>query len=673
MKKIDLHIHTVPTVSDSAFTFSMDTFKRYVTEAHLDAVAVTNHDVFDVKQFRQIQKELQTTVFPGIEINVDKGHVLVITELADLDDFEKKAARVSEKIRKQGDSISVDLLQEIYGDLSKYLVIPHYDKMPSISADTLSKLLPYICAGEVDSPKKFVRNTKDGTKLTPVLFSDARMKADLPNIPLRQTFIDCGDVSLSAIKACLRDQKVALSEKDGNELLQVFEDGQKISTGLNVLVGPRSSGKTHMLDAISASMEGVKYIRQFSLVQQDEAGYEKDFRGRVERKRGFFVDEYLAGLKRVLEDVVNVDLAANDREVTEYMASLLKAAVESDRRDIFSKAALFAETNFPVGTNKALEELYASLRHIIENVQYRDVIEKHVELIALKRLAIELIELMRARAAEFQRKRQVNSLVRDIRERLQVLTGAVQVKDVDLYEVALDVKRIQRFVEIVGFLMKQAVVHEESIQGFRIEARREPYTGAQSLRNANGGKGSFTEAFGKYHDPYEYLCALRDNDSVNHADLYKLFSRINYRVLNRDGFEVSGGERSEFRLLQEISDAQNFEILLVDEPESSFDNLFLKSDVNQILKAISETMPVVVVTHNNTVGASVKADYVLYTKKELENGVPAYRIYSGYPTDMKLCSIDGKEIPTHEVLMNSLEAGPDAYEGRRKRYEAIKG
>jgi ABC-type phosphate transport system ATPase subunit len=44
--------------------------------------------------------------------------------------------------------------------------------------------------------------------------------------------------------------------------------------------------------------------------------------------------------------------------------------------------------------------------------------------------------------------------------------------------------------------------------------------------------------------------------------------------LNRDGFEVSGGERSEFRLLQEIMVAQNYDVLLIDEPESSFDNFF---------------------------------------------------------------------------------------------------
>jgi predicted metal-dependent phosphoesterase TrpH len=66
LKKIDLHIHTIPTISDSGFTFSLDTFKRYADEARLDAVAITNHDVFDGVQFRQIYQSLDAIVFPGI-------------------------------------------------------------------------------------------------------------------------------------------------------------------------------------------------------------------------------------------------------------------------------------------------------------------------------------------------------------------------------------------------------------------------------------------------------------------------------------------------------------------------------------------------------------------------------------------------------------------------------
>lgn len=673
MKKIDLHIHTVSTISDAGFTFSLETFKRYVEEASLDAVAVTNHDVFDADQFRVIQDALNTVVFPGIEINVAKGHVLIIGSSTQLDDFEAKANAVSKKIAKIGDFLSVSELIAIYGDLGQYLVIPHYDKSPPIRGEALEQLQPYICAGEVDSAKKFVRSIKDDSKPTPVLFSDSRMKDDLSRLPNRQTFVDCGEVTLGALKACLRDKaKVSLSESDGNNLWQVLEGGQKISTGLNVLIGARSSGKTYTLNELSGNVEHTKYIKQFSLVQQSEAEYERDFTSEVERRRSTFVDDYLVGLKRVLDDIVNVDLDARERELDQYIETLLKSAEETDRQDAFSKAALFDEVKFSVGNNKTLTSLIESVKQVIENIEFRGIIEKHVELVALKRLIVELIVLLRGRALSYQKTKFVNDLVDEIKQGLRLRTSATQVNDIDIYEYCLDKRRVGRFCDIVNILKQEAVIFEESLQGFKIEARKAPYAGAGEIKSVSGVRTAFSDAFLEYSDPYQYLRCLLSNENLARASLYKLFIKISYRILNEDGFEVSGGERSEFRLLQEISDAQNFDILLIDEPESSFDNLFLKSDVNQILKSISETMPVVVVTHNSTVGASIGADYLLYTQKEIEGGRVVYRVYSGYPTDKVLSSVDGKKIMSHEILMDSLEAGTTAYESRRKSYEAIK-
>lgn len=673
MKKIDLHIHTIPTASDSQFDFSIDAFKRYVAEANLDAVAVTNHDIFDGAQFREIKEALDITVFPGIEVNLEKGHVLIISDGSNLEDFEARTNLVSGKINKIGDSISVDELENIFGDLGNYLVIPHYDKSPSITGEALEKIKQYTTAGEVDSAKKFIRAIRDETKLTPVLFSDVRIKNDLTKLPTRQTFIDCGELTLEAIKSCLKDkEKVTLSENDGNKLWQIFDNGQMLSTGLNILLGERSSGKTYTLDKINNTAENVKYIEQFSLVQKDEASYAREFKDDVERKRSCFIDEYLSGLKKVLDDVMHVDLGANDRQVEQYLATLLKSAEDADRRDAFSKTALFDEVDFPVGQASTLKDLIESVRQVIENIEYKSIIEKHLEVTSLKGLACELIELLWNKAIEDKKKMLVNGLVKDIKQRLKMRTSAVQVEDVDLYKVSMDRKRVARFVEIVEFLKGEAVVSEECIQGFRVEARKEPFSGAGEIKDASGVKTAFSDAYKVYGAPYKYLCALLSNESLTRSELYKLFVKISYRILNSDGFEVSGGERSEFRLLQEITDAQKYDVLLIDEPESSFDNLFLKSDVNQILKEISKTMPVVVVTHNSTVGASVGADYLLYARKELEAGKPVYRLYSGYPTDKKLFSIDGQTISSHGIVMDSLEAGTDAYDGRRQRYEAIK-
>ncbi len=673
MKKIDLHIHTVKTVFDAPFTFSLSALERYITEAALDAIALTNHNVFERAQFTEIDATIKTAVFPGIEVTLDCGHLLIIAEVDRLDLFEKQAKQINERIKQTTDYITIDELLGVFNNIEEYIVIPHYDKKPAIKGRELERLGQIITCGEVDSAKKFIRAIKSDAHITPVLFSDARACETLKQIPTRQTFVDCGDITFGALKACMNDKrKVALSENDGNRLFQIFDDGQKISTGLNILLGERSTGKTFTLDRINTTHDHVKYIRQFSLVQQDDAAYEREFSRDLQRTRSQFVDGYLAGFKAVLDDVMGVDLRADERAVENYISNLRESAEEADRRDAFSNTALFDESEFPISDDRVLSDLIGSIRQVIENVEYREIVERHVEIRALRMLAVELIELLWAKRFESKKKSLVNSLVRDIKENLKRRTSAIQVPDVDLYRVMINKRKVERFTNIVKRLQKRATISEEAVQGFRVVANKSPFAGAGEIKDASGVKTAFRDAFAEYEQPYEYLQMLLGNDALTRSELYKMFVKINYRILNKDGYDVSGGERSEYRLLQEIKDAHNYDILLIDEPESSFDNIFLRSDVNQIIRQISATMPVVVVTHNSTVGASIGADYVLYTKKTIEDGNVVYRLYSGHPTDLTLQSIDGKRISNHEITLNSLEAGAETYDHRRLGYEAIK-
>lgn len=77
-------------------------------------------------------------------------------------------------------------------------------------------------------------------------------------------------------------------------------------------------------------------------------------------------------------------------------------------------------------------------------------------------------------------------------------------------------------------------------------------------------------------------------------------------------------------------------------------------------------------THNSSVGASINADYIVYTAKEIEGGEIVYRRYSGHPADKELRSIDGKTLNNFQITLDSLEAGEVAYNERRDAYESIK-
>lgn len=669
MKKIDLHIHTVPSISDSHFEFCLDTMREYVTKLEIDCIAITNHNLFDLEQFNLISQGLDIVVLPGIEINLEKGHLLLISENTELIDFESKCQQVQNLINDKDDYISVETLSAIFPDLNRYLLIPHYDKRPNIPDETFKKLQAHILAGEVTSVRKFKACAKDNTKLTPVIFSDVRIKNDLQSFPTRQTFIDLAEITLRGIKSCLADKtKVCLTKNDGNKFFQVTDDGLYLSTGLNVILGERSTGKTYTLDRILESFEDVKYIKQFSLLQNDE----EKFKTLLSSRHSTVNEQFLKEFKDVVSDVRNVDLKSNKSEVEKYLASLIKFASESDKLDSYSKASLFSEVLFSEVDLKNLAKIIEATTTLIENTEYHDIIGKHLEIASLKNLVVELM----AKHVELNevnlQKRWLNDLITKIKADLRLKTATSPPTDIDFYSILFENEKVKKFNSVVSELQKEREIDRKEIRGFKVVARTKKFTGAQQMKNKSGRQLAFSTPFSKYDNPYAFLNALKEIE-LEETDYHKYFVEIEYQTLNKHNFPVSGGERSEFNLLHEIGDALQYDLLLIDEPESSFDNLFLKNDVNELLKSISTQIPVVIVTHNSTVGASIKPDFIIYTKKTIVEQQIKYQIFSGYPSDKQLTSIDGGSIENYDILLRCLEAGVDAYDDRRtKTYEILK-
>ncbi|CAH7310397.1 conserved hypothetical protein [Vibrio chagasii] len=675
MKKIDLHIHTIVTPSDPYFDYSLDTLKRYVTDSNIDCIAITNHNKFDKEQFIVIKEELsETVVFPGIEVDLEGGHILMIADNSDLEDFSSRCSLVTKDIPDAKSCIDYDRFIEIFEDLTKYIIIPHIDKSPSIKKPTLHKLGDSIDCGEVQSVKKFLY-ALNGGRLPPVLFSDMRSKRDLEKLPVRQTYVDIGELTHSSLKTALRNSdKLALTENEGNRFFQVLEDGLEISTGLNVLLGQRSSGKSHKLNEIfnSEGEDRIKYIRQFELLERSDSDDESKFESKLRDGKKHYITEYLKEFKLVVDDVKEINISQSEKSAERYLESLKQFAENQDRHDSFSSTTIFSEEQYKPTSLNSIEELIKSVRNILDNSNYRDIIDQNIDRDSLINLLKSLIlEHNKEYKLNYQ-KLYVNSIIRDAQAQLNVQSATAPISEVDLYKIALERKSLSKFESIVSSIKTENQESIESLYGYNIVARKEPYRGASDLRRNNFNKGRFSDAYAKYNNAYEYLQELKDIDSIDKSLLHTFFCNINYEVLNSLGYKVSGGERSEFRLLQNINDAYNYDMLMIDEPESSFDNVFLLNKVNKIIKDLSKNMPVILVTHNNTVGASINPDYLLYTRKDVIDGNVNYNIFYGHPTDKVLHSLNGQTQPNYDVIINCLEAGAEPYKVRGDSYEAIK-
>lgn len=676
MQKIDLHIHTMSSSQDRDFSFSEEKLLQYISEVGLNCIAITNHNLFDKNQFESIRAASDILVLPGIEVDVERCHILVVSDGQNLEDFNTKCAAINAEWISTHRPLSFEYFGNILSDLSQYILIPHYEKDPKIGPEVLKKFGDHITSGEVCNPKKFVSCIKDSDKLVPLYFSDCRIDVNLDPLPTRQTYIDCDDVSFGTLREVFRDKnKVALTAAEGNSLFQVFPDGQHLSTGLNVVLGDRSSGKSHTLQRICEwfGEDNVRYIRQFDLVARNEAEDERKFKDFLSESTSLFSKDYLSDLQRVVEDILDVDLDADLNSVEMYVASLLEYAREITKHDAFSKAKIYNEDAFIKKKLNGLVELIESTKHLLSNVEYREIIDKHIEISNIRALYIELMTTYCVQEEANSKKTWVNVLVQDVKAKLQMKSSAPKVADVDLLNVVLNQRKVERFEQIVGLARRPNTPLRKNKRGFEIVAQVGPFSRAGELKDVSRSAKGFSAAFAKYDKPYLFLNELRKiGDPITPADYSKFLVKVEYKILNRDGFEASGGERSEFFLLDKIEGADGAEILLIDEPESSFDNHFLKADVNELIKEMSQKMPVVIVTHNNTVGASIQPDYLICTRKEISGTDISWRIYSGHPTSKRLLSTDGLELPTRDVLLGNLEAGVEAYEQRGITYENLK-
>ncbi|GAB4448518.1 MAG: hypothetical protein Fur0028_03570 [Bacteroidales bacterium] len=671
MKKIDLHTHTISTISDSPFDFDISKVKEYVEKLRIDALAITNHNLFDLNQYLQIKDSLTITVFPGIEIDLEGGHLLVITDSDDFEisNFDEKCKQVSALIKTNTDTLTIAQFKSIFTELHKYILIPHYDKSPEINEATILELHPHITAGEVASIPKFRRMMKKQEGLTPVLFSDMRFSGSLVDFPTKHTFVDLKEISIAGIKSCFADKsKISLTKESGNDFFQATDDGLILSTGLNIILGGRSSGKTFTLDKITASMGNAKYIKQFSLLQNDE----ETFNRKNDTRLSIVHNSYLAEFKSVVEDVVQVDIKENLLSLENYLVSLKKFATESEKKDLYSRCLLFSEELFSLEELKNLDKLIESVTTLIENNEYQDIIVKYISQESLNGLLKELIQKAIVSKVENEQKKWINSIINEVQRELRVKTTSTFIENVDFYKIAIDEMKVAKFNQVVLELKKQRNINRDELGKFSIITTAKPIERASDLQKIGKDKKPYSIAFSMYSEPYSYIQKLREI-GVEDANLYKFFVNIGSVTLNRDGFTVSGGERSEFNLIHEIKDATKYDILLIDEPESSFDNLFLKKEINTLIKDMSELMPVVVVTHNNTVGASIKPNFIAITQKSIEDGEFVYRIFTGYPSDKELTCSDGTRIKNYEAILNCLEAGEGAYiERKTQTYEILK-
>ncbi|MFW7372651.1 hypothetical protein [Vagococcus fluvialis] len=297
-------------------------------------------------------------------------------------------------------------------------------------------------------------------------------------------------------------------------------------------------------------------------------------------------------------------------------------------------------------------------------------------------LQTELINKYKQDEKTYILTKRVDNIVNTTKKKLSKKSAKTSVDNIDLLKIFTNLEKIKRFdKKIIQISESEKPIYENKTGKFTELVSKTRFENTKAVQKSLGSSNiAMKEIYDKFYvdfSPYRYLTSLR-NKGIEEGKLYKALFKIKYVVLNEKDTPVSGGETAEFNLLNQIEHAKGFEVLLMDEPEASFDNEFIHREILPLIKRISENTTVFIVTHNNTMGTLIQPNNIIFTHFDMDlykAGVSkqeCFKIYSGKFTDSILKNKNNQEIKNYDVLLNTMEAGISAYGERKRVYENIK-
>lgn len=675
-KKIDFHIHTIASIKDSDFTFSLDWLKKYVEATELDAIAITNHDLFDENNFREISEALpDIKIYPGIELALDIGHVNIVFPRDCIGELSSFSQWLSTVHQTNTDHITCEELCDNLSCWNQGIYIFELNKSKSV------KEIPDIfndvtCVGGVSNQLRFNIAKNNPDSIAPCLFSDAHAteqdsdnRNDIVKLQNKQTYLQIDSCEFEDIKRCLQDKsKISISKENLKDVVNI--DGINISSGLNLVVGKRGTGKTHFLNRIKESIEDEYYeIKQFETARADKY-IEQQRKEQGLTAISSWQEKYINEFSKIKSYIQDTGTELNDIE--KFLTDVKRFATEMARSQSSQKYSLFKETEFELSNIEYIRDALINIKKVIEKNEIWKLLSNAAQ---KKNNFIEVYSELRDIYLKHKRdnelRQKVNAIMGDIKATLTARTGISNIQECSINKVIHKYQLEKKIDDFLKRIIVETPMKNERLHGYQIQVNLVPYQTATQFQKEIGIKEAVHNDLIKIYrdkDFITFLKNLKQKNFYNEANFAEYLVRKEVKLLDSDGVPASGGQAVGFALMLRLNEAKNKPVILIDEPESSLDNAYIKTELNKELKNLAENSMVVVITHNSTLGALLEPDYLIVTSK---SDCGDYSIMSGEFSSSKIRDAEGIEEKSYNKFVEAMESGIDSYTKKGVVYENL--
>lgn len=270
--KIDIHTHTRKCKQGDAETreITAEKFCAEICKTDVGIVAITNHNLFDYEQYKEIIEMMdgQVQVWPGIELDVigeddSKGHVIVIVSPNIANRLNELCKEVTNDTNPDKFRISIKELIKKFDPLNPVYIAHYKQKRPCLSEAEINNLTS-LTKERSNVIKEVTNSISAGIYIShgkPSLYGSdisnwdeyETISQSLPELRIK---VDSFEQVCLLLKKDQSTIKTILEKKNSQPItITPFQDDTRITLpvfkDINIIFGAKGTGKSDMLKAIA--------------------------------------------------------------------------------------------------------------------------------------------------------------------------------------------------------------------------------------------------------------------------------------------------------------------------------------------------------------------------------------------------------------------------------------
>lgn len=709
--KIDVHVHTKKTKSGDANTreIAPKRFAEIVTLTDVKIIAITNHNIFDIKQYNDIRSEINEAVqiWPGIELDVvendRRGHLIVIVSPNDAITFSKTVDSLTKDVTPDEFTISIDDVLNKF-DILEPVYIAHYNqKKPNITDDDINKILERT-KHKNRVIKEVTNSISAGIYIShgysSIYGSDLQdwdkyqaLSSELPELRLPvesfEQFCLLLDKDQKTIETVL-DKKTA-----ENITIQPFEDNTtlnlKIYNDINVFFGSKGTGKSKILEAI-----GRHYSKKGVAANVFESGASTlaDIYGLNSKSLPVKLQDYDINYCTSEIEFVKKSKEENITNITNYQQYFSSRTKNKNAQKISIKDFIKEDIDKYKREQKSVDNIF----DVVEDFKIFADTDAAFKKVLGKDLTLELNDLIKKVSKkvkstqervflELSKNSLFNELVDCINSELSRKIGSpskpsttgFQKYASNRIQIELKINEIIKNLETiipeqsecVGSLGDKGNLKFDTTIIFQdkgtTNAAFKPLSTVKKTSQKKFSKSIYNISNNVYtnnlFEEVSKMNEIEDIDSIKTVYELGLFNL--YFTLNNEKYEPSTGESSMLLLHKELREEKD--IYLLDEPEKSLGNDYISDVIVPLIKEkASLGKKVFICTHD----ANIAVRTLPYNSVYREHTVNGHETYVGNPFSNDLINLSdaSTKLDWKTISMRMLEGGEEAFGERGKIY-----